>query len=679
MKYNLIKEAIFIMFSYLILISGCKRNRPPNPPGSPSGPSVGYKDSLYTFTTITNDPNNDGVCYRFDWDDGDTSDWNDWMQSGLPVSFTHSWSRIGTYYVTVQAKDANEAISLWSNPHHISIETNLPNTPTIPSGPSSGGINILYEFSSTSTDLDCDSVAIRFDWGDGDTSDWSSFVPSGESVTVSHSWSSFGDYYVRAQAKDIDSAPSSWSSSHQIIIINRPPNLPSKPSGPSSGKVDTLYSFSAFTTDPDDDSVAIRFDWGDGDTSDWSSFVPSGEPVTVNHSWSSFGDYYVRAQAKDEDDTRSLWSSSHQIEISCDAWSFITLEEFNSSPALFTAGNSVTGIIVGCHNGFVYCLDSLGRLSWEYPQTGNYTGAAFNSSPAFGTNGVIYIGDEGGNVHAINPSGTQKWKFTVAGGSSFNSSPAIDDVRNRIYIGCENDTFYALNTANGTPDWKYGAGRVSSSPAIASDGAIIFGDEDSVIYILNPDGSERHVFFADGAIFSSPTISGDKIYFGAGDKFYALDTNGTTYQTFGVGIEMRSSPTIGFGDVIYFGDENGKLHALNPDLTPVGGYWPVSFPGKFKSSVAIGSDGLIYFVTEDNYLCAYCLNGTEAWRMRLTVTKTGKSEKLKSSPVIGPNGWVYAASIDGIYAFYRGATLATTPWPKFRHDIRNTGRVGGPW
>jgi len=95
---------------------------------------------------------------------------------------------------------------------------NPPNTPSTPSGPSTGDVNVSYSFSSSATDPDGDDISIRFDWGDGSYSPWSSFVSSGAQVVMSHSWSTAGTYYIKAQAKDIHGAISNWSSGHAIVI-----------------------------------------------------------------------------------------------------------------------------------------------------------------------------------------------------------------------------------------------------------------------------------------------------------------------------------------------------------------------------------------------------------------------------------------------------------------------------
>jgi outer membrane protein assembly factor BamB len=90
------------------------------------------------------------------------------------------------------------------------------------------------------------------------------------------------------------------------------------------------------------------------------------------------------------------------------------------------------------------------------------------------------------------------------------------------------------------------------------------------------------------------------------------------------------------------------------------------------SSPAIGSDGTIYVGSCDNKLYAIKPDGTLKWSF-----PTGYW--VFSSPAIGSDGTIYVGSYDGkLYAIYGSGTLANTPWPKFHHDLKNTGRVGGP-
>jgi thiol-disulfide isomerase/thioredoxin len=112
---------------------------------------------------------------------------------------------------------------------------------------------------------------------------------------------------------------------------NNPPNLPNIPSGPSSGKIGTSYSFSTSTTDPDGDNIAYRFDWGDGTTSGWTSYVSSGNLITQSHSYSNEGVYYIKVKAKDIYGSESGWSNSHQINIDSDITIPIAPSKFSAT------------------------------------------------------------------------------------------------------------------------------------------------------------------------------------------------------------------------------------------------------------------------------------------------------------------------------------------------------------
>jgi len=100
-----------------------------------------------------------------------------------------------------------------------------------------------------------------------------------------------------------------------LEIVNRPPNTPSRPSGPTSGYTGSSYTYSTSATDPDGDDLYYIFSWGDGSTKTIGP-CPSGATVFASHTWSSAGTYYVKVRAKDINGLLSDWSQSLMVTIS---------------------------------------------------------------------------------------------------------------------------------------------------------------------------------------------------------------------------------------------------------------------------------------------------------------------------------------------------------------------------
>jgi len=290
-----------------------------------------------------------------------------------------------------------------------------PGIPSVPSGPSVGRADTAYGFTSSAADPDGDSVAIRFDWGDGDTSDWSAWEASGGSPTASHSWSDSGTFLVKAQAKDEDDATSDWSAGHQISVgaANEPPYVPATPAGPDAGSTSTEYAFAGSTEDPDGDSVAIRFDWGDDDTSDWSSWAASGDSIATTHSWSDSGSYSIKAQAKDAKNATSDWSSGHQMVIS-------------------GAGGS------GWPRTYGGSADDVGR-SVDVCTDGGYIIAGYTSSYGIGTPDIYLV--------KTDSLGNEQWNKTL-GGNSYDSGHSVQQTTDGGYI-------IAGSTTSGSPAWDW--------------------------------------------------------------------------------------------------------------------------------------------------------------------------------------------------------------------------------
>ncbi|HDR00304.1 MAG TPA: hypothetical protein ENN51_08495 [candidate division WOR-3 bacterium] len=94
-----------------------------------------------------------------------------------------------------------------------------------------------------------------------------------------------------------------------------PPATPEAPDGPTSGRAAVSYPFTGVTTDPNNYDLAYRFNWGDGRLSDWSPFLPPGEPVTMWQSWPEPGRYQVRVQARNALGLTSCWSPALDVAI----------------------------------------------------------------------------------------------------------------------------------------------------------------------------------------------------------------------------------------------------------------------------------------------------------------------------------------------------------------------------
>lgn len=99
--------------------------------------------------------------------------------------------------------------------------------------------------------------------------------------------------------------------------LNKQPDVPSKPIGPSSGFIGESLTFSTNTIDPDGDQIKYGWDWdGDGSVDEWSDLIVSGTPDDRSHFWTSQGTYDIAVKSIDELNEESGWSDSLTVTIS---------------------------------------------------------------------------------------------------------------------------------------------------------------------------------------------------------------------------------------------------------------------------------------------------------------------------------------------------------------------------
>jgi outer membrane protein assembly factor BamB len=273
--------------------------------GTPTAPILA-DNKLYvaSYETIENLSYSNGYVYCLDALGDENGTTNVIWQSMLP-----DHNVVGT------AQPAIALSTIWiatNNNWVYAFSDNLPPLqPGTPTGPTQGYANVQYTFSATTTDPNADNISYMWSWGDGSSSNWSEYVPSGSVINASHIWDAPGNYSVMVRARDVLGLVTNWSSGLLVVIFspNLPPVQPEAPTGPIQGYTGIEYTFSATTTDPNGDDVSFMWSWGDGSSSNWSEYVPSGSVINASHIWDASGNYSVMVRARDVLGLVTNWSS----------------------------------------------------------------------------------------------------------------------------------------------------------------------------------------------------------------------------------------------------------------------------------------------------------------------------------------------------------------------------------
>jgi Peptidase family C25/Propeptide_C25 len=183
----------------------------PAQPTRPIGKTLAVWNKEYSYSSITTDPNGDQIFYLFNWGDGSNSGWLGPYSSGQTGTGTHMWTKLGTYNVTVKARDINGAGSIFSDPLTVVVTDNTPpDTPTI-TGETNIKPHISYTYILNGTDDQDQDLLFDIDWGDGNGATGLGPYHSGETVTMMHTWKTRGTYTIKTRTTDTVGAKSEWA------------------------------------------------------------------------------------------------------------------------------------------------------------------------------------------------------------------------------------------------------------------------------------------------------------------------------------------------------------------------------------------------------------------------------------------------------------------------------------
>jgi outer membrane protein assembly factor BamB len=387
---------------------------------------------------------------------------------------------------------------------------------------------------------------------------------------------------------------------------------------------------------------------------------------------------------------------------------YVDQSVYYSCPAIGDDGTIYfgTGIYLGppyneWRPGTMYAIGPDGIVKWSY-----FIGNSL-FSPVIGNDGTIYIQDRLNKIYAFTPTGTLNWIYNDFDQNIYQRdmgerNPAVG-ADGTLYISA--DGLYAVNPQTGKRIWHFAhptapARECIASPVIGQDGTVYDTIGEDALFAVNPNGSLRWKFnFAHDweMSFASPAIDQNGvIYLGVEgywdnanySNVYAINPDGTQRWKYPVdgNRPVRASAAIGPDGRIYIATKaNGaslpaKLLALSSSGQKVWEYTVDSIhqtPDDSYSSPSVGADGLIYFGAETGFVYALNPDGSLNWKHSLRYGINW------SSPAIANDGTLYIGSLDGdnyqgyLYALKSTSQgYASTPWPRFHHDRKNTGRFG---
>lgn len=150
----------------------------------------------------------------------------------------------------------------------------------------------------------------------------------------------------------------------------------------------------------------------------------------------------------------------------------------------------------------------------------------------------------------------------------------------------------------------------------------------------------KWVYESESGIFSGCAVGKTKeIYFTCEDgTLHCLDPDGTPLWKFSTTPSIYSAPTVG-EKAVYITSDDSKLYAINFAGNEI---WNFKAERSITSTPALGKNENIYFGCDDGNLYAVSNTGKLLWKF-----KTG--DEIAGSPSIGKDGTIYIGS-DSIYA-----------------------------
>ena len=277
-------------------------------------------------------------------------------------------------------------------------------------------------------------------------------------------------------------------------------------------------------------------------------------------------------------------------------WTFDT----NASVWAGLERDSATGVLyVGNDAGDLYALNADGKQRWKFS-----TGRPIKARPAV-IDDAVYVASDSGHLYRLDKStGKERWRAPIDGGSperiardkeesrwDIYGSSVVSDGES-VFVGSRDKFLYALDASSGKQRWKLAAkDMITATPAIYRDLLLFAGFDGLVQAVDRKDGKLRWTYDAKLPVSGDLAVDGDRVLFGSRTyDLIALDAaSGRELWKHYYWFSWIESPAVIRDAVAYTGSSDG-IGVFAIDARDGSLRWKTRVPGWAWPRTAVSDD-----------------------------------------------------------------------------------------
>jgi len=320
------------------------------------------------------------------------------------------------------------------------------------------------------------------------------------------------------------------------------------------------------------------------------------------------------------------------------------------------------------------------RELWDYPTRGHIPGSAI-----VGRDGNIRVHSGDGMLHSIKPDGQQAFAAKVGQPLGW-ASPLVDNDEHTL-ISAYSGGILKIDANGGRPNQPFFRSRQKfDSTGVIHQGVLYIGAEDAFVYAIRLAGSrgrnewnqDKHHGKTEWFINTAIAFhDGLFVVAGRDEYLYAFDDKGQQIWRVHLRGQMLGSPVIDGEGNIYVGvslekrgeESHGTLVCVKGASHAVS--WEYDAGAAIESTPVIGDDGMLYFGDNDGVIHAINLDGQRQWTQHV-------GSPVRSAGTITPSKRVLFGTDRGclVALACSSSGLAKGGWPKFLGSLEQSGTTG---